>query len=73
MRRRQLEGAAYEEPRKRKKKLAIHRRIILKPEDLSEGSRLLGYQDYTIQNLLIQPYTIPAIVSHVIEHRMQRR
>ena len=43
-------------PRKRKKKLTIHHTCVIKPEGLPEGSRLLGYEDYTIQELLIQPH-----------------
>jgi len=43
-------------PRKRKKKLTIHNTEVIKPDNLPEGSRLLGYEDYTVQNLLIQPY-----------------
>ena len=45
-----------DKPRKRKKKLTIHKTEIVKPEGLPQGSRLLGYQDYTVQDLLIQPY-----------------
>jgi len=44
--------------RKRKKKLTIHKSKIIKPKDLPEGSRLLGYEDFTIQDLLIQPFNI---------------
>lgn len=43
-------------PRKRKKKLIIHRTCIVKPVDLPAASRLLGYEDYTVQDLNIQPY-----------------
>jgi len=43
-------------PRKRKKKLTIHHTCIIKPEHLPKGSRLLGYEDYTIQELVIQPH-----------------
>ena len=43
-------------PRKRKKKLAIHKSRIIKPDNLPEGSRLLGYENYTVQDLLIQPH-----------------
>lgn len=43
-------------PRKRKKNLTIHKTRVIKPDNLPEGSRLLGYEDYTIQDLLIQPY-----------------
>jgi len=45
-------------PRKRKKNLTIHKTEIVKPDGLPQGSRLLGYQDYTIQELLIQPHNI---------------
>ena len=43
-------------PRKRKKKLTIHNTEIIKPKDLPEGSRLLGYEDFTVQDILIQPH-----------------
>jgi len=43
-------------PRKRKKKLTIHHTCIIRPEQLPKGSRLLGYEDYLIQDLLIQPH-----------------
>ncbi|MEA3290699.1 MAG: hypothetical protein U9Q71_00065, partial [Pseudomonadota bacterium] len=43
-------------PRKRKKNLTIHNTEVIKPDNLPEGSRLLGYEDYTVQDLLIQPY-----------------
>ena len=42
--------------RKRKKKLTIHNTKIIKPDNLPEGSRLLGYEDYTVQDLLIEPH-----------------
>jgi len=42
--------------RKRHKDLPIHHTQVIKPEDLPAGSRLLGYEDYTVQDLLIQPY-----------------
>ena len=42
--------------RKRKKKLTIHDTKIIKPEYLPEGSRFLGYEDFTVQDLLIQPH-----------------
>jgi hypothetical protein len=43
-------------PRKRNKALTIHQTQVIKPENLPVGSRLLGYEDYTVQDLLIQPY-----------------
>jgi hypothetical protein len=42
--------------RKRKKKLTIHENKIVNPDDLPPGSRLLGYEDFTVQDLLIQPH-----------------
>jgi len=42
--------------RKRKKKLIIHKSKIIKPENLPQGSRLLGYEDFTVQDLLIEPF-----------------
>ena len=42
--------------RKRKKTLIIHQTKIVKPEHLPAGSRLLGYEDFTVQDLLIQPH-----------------
>jgi len=42
--------------RKRKKKLTIHETKIVKPDDLPASSRLLGYEDFTVQDLLIQPH-----------------
>jgi len=43
-------------PRKDQKKLHIHKTKVVDPQDLPAGSRLLGYQDYTIQELTIEPY-----------------
>jgi len=42
--------------RKRKKKLTIHETKIIKPDALPAGSRLLGYADFTVQDLLVQPH-----------------
>jgi len=41
--------------KKRKKRFPIHRTVMVAPPDLPGGSRLLGYQDYLVQDLLIQP------------------
>ena len=40
---------------KRKKRPRIHRSVIIQPEAIPSGSRFLGYQDYLIQDLIIQP------------------
>jgi len=42
--------------RKRKKKLTIHKTKIIKPDNLPKGSRLLGYEDYIVQDLIIEPH-----------------
>ncbi len=40
--------------KKRRKRLKIHRSVMIAPKDLPAGSRLLGYQDYPVQDLLIE-------------------
>ncbi len=40
---------------KRRKRTKIHRTKIVAPEDLPPRSRLLGYQDYLVQDILIEP------------------
>ena len=41
--------------KKRHKRLKVHRSIIVPPGDLPPGSRLLGYQDYLVQDIQIEP------------------
>jgi len=40
---------------KRRKRLKVHRSIIIAPQHLPAGSRLRGYQDFFVQDLLIEP------------------
>ena len=40
---------------KRRKRVKVHRCVIITPETLPEGSRLRGYQDFFVQDLLIEP------------------
>lgn len=42
--------------RKRKKTLTIHKTKIIKPDNLPKQSRFLGYQDYFVQELIIEPF-----------------
>ena len=42
--------------RQHKNKRVIHKTTIIQPDNLPQGSRFLGYQDYHIQDLLIQPF-----------------
>ena len=44
--------------KKRRKKLKIHKVVILKPEYLPTGSRLLKYRDYVVQNIRIEAENI---------------
>ena len=37
---------------KRRKRVKVHRCVIITPETLPEGSRLRGYQDFFVQDLL---------------------
>ncbi len=41
--------------KKRRKRTRIHRSQIIPPEDLPPGSRFLGYQDYLVQDMRIEP------------------
>jgi len=41
--------------KKRRKRLKVHRSVIIAPEPLPPGSRLRGYQDFFVQDLLIAP------------------
>jgi len=45
-------------PRKRRKNLHIHKTEVVHPQNLPSGSKLLGYQDYTVQELVIEPHNI---------------
>jgi hypothetical protein len=41
--------------KKRSKRTPIHRTQVILPQNLPAGSRLLGYQDYLIQDMVIEP------------------
>jgi len=41
---------------KRKKRLKIHRSVVIAPEHLPPGSRLRGYQNFLVQDLIITPF-----------------
>ena len=39
-----------------KRKRTVHKTTVIEPEQISSGSRFLGYQDYFVQDLIIQPF-----------------
>ncbi len=42
-------------PRANKKELTTHVEYKIKPDNIPEGSRFKGYQDFTVQDLVIEP------------------
>ncbi len=44
--------------KKKRKKLEIHETVVVAPEHIPEGSRFHSYENYYVQDILIQPYNI---------------
>ncbi|WP_291322555.1 transposase [Desulfonatronospira sp.] len=44
--------------KKKRKKLEIHKTVIVAPENIPKGSQFKGHEDYFVQDLLIQPYNV---------------
>jgi len=65
-----LEGKSKDKPKRPKKKkggsrkrkktaeLTIHEDKPIEPEHIPEGSRFIGYQDFVVQGIKIEPYNI---------------
>ncbi len=50
--------------RRKTRKLDIHETRVIQPEDVPAGSRFKGYQDFTVQDIVIRP--------HITRYRLER-
>jgi len=42
--------------RKKTKKLEIHETVMVRPDNIPEGSKFKGYQNYTVQDIIFKPH-----------------